>query len=129
MQNEHESARMAGWARFCFAPASPRGVNSRAQRIHAWDDMDRPTLVLNPRGDSAFVSRTRALAAAVTSPTELESALRRAYPRARVVPRDLSGEYVTMWYVYRDGRWIRDARGAGGETDAELTRRPAGNHR
>lgn len=80
-----------------------------------------PTLILNPRGDPAFVRRAREVVSSTAG--AMESALRRWYPRARVIPRDLSGEYVTIWYVYRDGRWTRDAPGAeGGPVDAERSR-------
>lgn len=68
----------------------------------------RPTLVLNPPGDERF--RRLALGAleddAVT-PAQLEAELRRAYPRAAVRPRELAGEQSEIWYVYRDGHWVR----------------------
>lgn len=35
----------------------------------------------------------------------LESAIRLRYPEAHVRPRNLSGELLTTWYVYRDGGW------------------------
>lgn len=38
-------------------------------------------------------------------PGRLESAIRLRYAEAHVRPRNLSGELVTTWYVYRDGGW------------------------
>jgi hypothetical protein len=63
-------------------------------------------LVLNPADDREF----EAFVASVHDPAAgwdaLEHGLRRRYPQAIVRPRDLSGERVSVWYVYRDGHWI-----------------------
>jgi len=67
----------------------------------------QPTLVLNPPDDrdfEAFVSRVFGTGQASE---QLERGLRARYPRAIVRPRDLAGERVQVWYVYRDGHWIR----------------------
>ena len=66
-----------------------------------------PTLILNPRHDTRFVSVAEAIVSdGVRTPSELEEQLRRQYPRVVVHPRELTGESFTIWYVYRDGHWI-----------------------
>ena len=40
-------------------------------------------------------------------PAMLQDCLRGRYPRALVRPRELAGEQTQIWYVYRDGHWIR----------------------
>jgi hypothetical protein len=67
-----------------------------------------PTLVLNPPDDEAF----RAVALGLVeddriTPDGLETALRQRYPAAIVRRRELAGERTDVWYVYRDGRWVR----------------------
>jgi hypothetical protein len=66
-----------------------------------------PLLIINPPSDTAFV---RACHAAVvdadSDPGRLQEALRLRYPDAVVRPRELSGETIIVWYVYRDGRWV-----------------------
>ncbi len=63
-------------------------------------------LMLNPRSDTAFVQRaTDALDQSLT-PDELASRLRAEYPQVVVRPRSIAAESVTVWYVYRDGRWV-----------------------
>jgi hypothetical protein len=80
-------------------------------------DTDRvPTLVLSPPDDRPF----RALAVGLiedgaATPGDLEARLRRAYPRAIVRPRELVGERTQIWYVYRDGRWVRPGTTGGRE--------------
>lgn len=67
-----------------------------------------PTLVLNPPDDEAFRSVALGLVRdGVVEPRRLENELRRRYPSAIVRPRELAGERTEIWYVYRDGRWIR----------------------
>ena len=66
-----------------------------------------PTLILNPRHDAGFVAAAEAIVSnGVDSPSELEVRLRQRYPDALVRPRELAGEALTIWYVYRDGHWI-----------------------
>ena len=67
-------------------------------------------LVINPRSDTGFVLEAERLAAdGMTRPALLQAALRHgAFPLAAVHARELSGERTTIWYVYRDGRWIPD---------------------
>ncbi len=68
----------------------------------------RTTLVLNPPEDEAFGSFARALVEnGGVAPLELQDRLRDRYPQAIVRPRELAGEQAHVWYVYRDGHWIR----------------------
>ena len=71
----------------------------------------RPTLVLNPPDDEEFGSYAMGLVeGGVVAPEALEDGLRRRYPAAIVRPRELAGERAEIWYVYRDGRWVRPQR-------------------
>lgn len=65
-----------------------------------------PRIISIPSADSAFrrhVERLRAAGEAGT-PVQVESRLRRLFPRVIVRERELSGE-PAAWYVYRDGGW------------------------
>ena len=65
-------------------------------------------LVLNPRNDAAFVAFAQAaLGNGVTSPAAFQERLRERYPQAVVRQRELASEPFTIWYCYRDGRWVR----------------------
>jgi hypothetical protein len=65
-------------------------------------------LVLNPPDDDDFDAYVRTVADdGVRRPDQLEARIRRRYPRAVVRRRELVGERVDVWYVYRDGHWIR----------------------
>lgn len=65
-------------------------------------------LVLNPRSDAAFVAFAEAvLADGVTMPHDFQDRLRERYPRAVVRQRELASEPFTIWYCYRDGRWVQ----------------------
>ena len=46
-------------------------------------------------------------------PQDLEKMLRTRYANAVVRPRELEAERIEVWYVYRDGHWIRSERDAG----------------
>ena len=70
-------------------------------------DEDRPTLVLNPPDDRDFEAFVSSVVGTAAGSAQLERGLRLRYPRAIVRPRDLSGERVEIWYVYRDGHWVR----------------------
>ena len=88
-----------------------------------------PILVLNPRSDRSFVTFVDHLSREeLTTAAALQARLREQYPRAVVHARGLSGEDVTMWYVYRDGHWTRDEPGTerspGEVTDLSADRRP-----
>jgi hypothetical protein len=66
-----------------------------------------PLLIINPASDTGFVRFCHeALADDAISPPRLQAALRLRYPEALVRPRELSGESIIVWYVYRDGRWV-----------------------
>ncbi len=68
----------------------------------------RPVLVLNPPDDDDFRSFATGLVNDGTiEPELLHDCLRGRYPRAIVRPRELAGESAQIWYVYRDGHWIR----------------------
>ena len=74
----------------------------------------RPLLVINPLGDAGFVRACEDLLDQAppdldqtqSDPDELQTLLRRSYPRTVVRPRALSGETLAVWYVYRDGHWV-----------------------
>ena len=70
----------------------------------------RPVIVANPPTDRSFRALIdRFLLAGGEEARDLQAALRVRYPLAIVRPRELAGESVEVWYVYRDGRWIRTA--------------------
>lgn len=65
-------------------------------------------IVANPPGDLGFRALIdRFLVAGGGEPQDLEATLRGQYPAAVVRRRELAGENVEVWYVYRDGHWIR----------------------
>ena len=68
----------------------------------------RPIVVINPSTDLGFREMVdRFVARGSSSPNDLEAVLRQRYPEAVVRPRELAGERFEVWYVYRDGHWIR----------------------
>jgi hypothetical protein len=68
----------------------------------------RPTLVLNPADDEEFRSAAEHLMEnGFAEPALLQDCLRLRWPQALVRPRELAGERAEIWYVYRDGHWIR----------------------
>jgi hypothetical protein len=70
----------------------------------------KPTLIVNPTDDEIFGAYADLLVEhGAVSVEDLERRLRTVYPRATVHARDLSGESVLIWYVYRDGAWTRVA--------------------
>ena len=67
----------------------------------------RPIIVANPPADAEFGSLIeRSLLAGSAEPQDLEAVLRTRYPQAVVRRRELAGESLDVWYVYRDGHWI-----------------------
>jgi hypothetical protein len=73
----------------------------------ASDPARPPVLVLNPPDDLAFRElATGLIDDGVDTPAALQRRLREQHPYAVVRPRDLVGERTSVWYVYRDGRWV-----------------------
>jgi hypothetical protein len=67
----------------------------------------KPTLVVNPADDGVFAAFAHVLVHdGAASIGELERRLRATYPQAAVHARELAGEPIVIWYVYRDGHWI-----------------------
>ena len=68
----------------------------------------QPIVVVNPSNDAGFREMVdRFVATGGSTPDDLEAMLRTRYPAAVVRPRELAGERFEVWYVYRDGHWIR----------------------
>lgn len=91
-------------------PTIRPAVGSRRSGNHAAPWQTRPFLFLNPRDDVVFARAAWAglLGGAIT-PDRLQAVLRARYPTAVVRERALSEEPFLVWYVYRDGHWIRSA--------------------
>ncbi len=71
-------------------------------------------LVTNPRADEEFRTHARELLdLGARTPEALASALRERYPGSVVRARDIEGERRTVWYVYREGRWVSGVRERG----------------
>ena len=71
------------------------------------DARRRPMIVANPPSDQEFRTMIdRFLLTSSSEPRDLELTLRTRYPEAIVRKRELAGESVEVWYVYRDGHWI-----------------------
>ncbi len=67
---------------------------------------DPPLLVVFPANDQDFRGWAERLVAGSNGrPDRLERSLRGRYPDAVVRPRDLSGDVMAIWYIYRDGSW------------------------
>ncbi|MBI2776240.1 MAG: hypothetical protein HYX57_03080 [Chloroflexi bacterium] len=71
---------------------------------------------MNPATDRAFVAFAERMLGESGSAGTLQAALRVRYPDAVVRARELSGELVEIWYVYRDGHWTRSRQGDPGDT-------------
>ena len=65
-----------------------------------------PVLITNPPDDVRFRDFAEASVGEPAETTRLQAIIRTRYPEAVVRARDLSGEQLTVWYVYRDGRWV-----------------------
>jgi PAS domain-containing protein len=72
----------------------------------------RPQILTIPSTDAAFRRQVEHIAGVEPhqAPEELQTRLRRLFPRALVRSRDISGE-PSAWYVYRDGGWRQDLAG------------------
>ena len=80
---------------------------------YAFQSGRRPMIVANPAADRefrAFIDSN--LLAAAGRAEDLEALLRTRYPQAIVRPREIAAERTVVWYVYRDGHWIRSDDGA-----------------
>ena len=70
-------------------------------------------LVCNPADDDTFRAVAESyLGSGVASPAGLQRLLEERYPRVVVRPRGLSHEDFEVWYVYRDGSWVRSGAAA-----------------
>ena len=78
-----------------------------------------PTLVVNPANDGVFAAFAQLVVDhGASSITDFQRRLRTVYPSATVHARELAGESIQVWYVYRDGHWVRPERPAdSGPTD------------
>ena len=75
------------------------------------ESLPRPTLVLNPPDDEAFrTSAGQLVESGIGEPSMLQDCLRQRWPLAVVRPRELAGERAEIWYLYRDGHWVRPGR-------------------
>jgi len=89
-----DTGRLAGLFTASQRPAAPR-----ARTIQ---------LVCNPADDDAFRAVAESfLVSGVGSPAGLQRLLEPRYPRVVVRARGLSNEEFDVWYVYRDGSWVR----------------------
>ena len=89
--------------KYGFAPIAFEGLLSYAFHSGRW-----PVIVANPAGDHEFRAFIEASLPSVGGRADdLEALLRTRYPQALVRPRELAAERTVVWYVYRDGHWIR----------------------
>lgn len=85
-----------------------RSGTGRGLQLSARDSSRRPVVIANPPGDGEFREMIEsALLSGSWRPQDLEALLRSRYPNAVVRPRELDAEHIEVWYVYRDGHWIR----------------------
>ena len=94
MQQHRDTGRLAG----LFTP-SQRSTTPRERIVQ---------LVCNPADDTTFRAAAESLlAVGVASPAALQRLLEPRYPDVVVRARGLSNEDFDVWYVYRDGAWVR----------------------
>lgn len=84
------------------------GVTGRRAANQLLPPLDRRVVILvNPADDTGFRERVeRAQATGAATPESLEAILRTESPSVVVRRRELEGEPLDVWYVYRDGHWI-----------------------
>jgi hypothetical protein len=91
----------------------------------------RPVLVINPVDDHAFAAATQQLLdEGILELDEFSDRLRVTYPDAAAHPREIAGEPILIWYVYREGRWVDPAAhslAGASSTHDESARRPEGD--
>ena len=68
----------------------------------------QPTLVTNPTDDIEFANAAAVAVRDATTIEQFQASLRARYPNVLARARALSGESL-VWYVYRDGHWIRSS--------------------
>ena len=95
----------AGGARGLPAPSLCRDAPP-SRVVNGMTQPHRPTLVTNPTDDPAFAAAAQAALEDGQTTDQLQAVLRRVYPGAVVRARDLAGDPL-VWYVYREGHWIR----------------------
>ena len=66
------------------------------------------TIVRNPATDAEFERAINQLVnEGIRDPELFQARLREGYAEAVVRPRELAGESALIWYVYREGHWVR----------------------
>ena len=78
---------------------------------HMGDQWYGPVLMVNPASDRTFREFAEQVVERLDGavPADLQRQLRARYPKAVARARDLHGEAVAVWYVYREGHWILPA--------------------
>lgn len=85
---------------------NPESQSEREDHIGQEHAKARPVLFLNPRQDEEFVDAAETLLDHHSlAPAAFQDSLRQRYPNAVVRPRQLSGEAIVVWYVFREGHW------------------------
>lgn len=86
----------------------------RAPPVERDSHADRPALFLNPAGDTDFATTAAALLDdGERSSLSFQRSLRVRFPDTVVHERDLSGESLEVWYVFRHGHWVGSSNAMG----------------
>jgi len=84
----------------------PNHGNDPARRYAAQTGR-RVVFLLNPADDPGFRAAVEAAQReGAATPSEMQARLRAVAPGVVVRRRELEGEPMEVWYVYRDGHWI-----------------------